>query len=325
MTQRSAFSPQLLNLIHFAERSLDTEIVLHRQPDCPPCGILVDTYTYETEKNVIVFPAAFLGLLKDFVIAFNVTRLLIRGTASRSGIYQVLSYEPDGAALGMEQIYLDLLKDERTRQLSLARKKKIPFYLYKLFHDSLSEIPQGVVSHIFLAVHFPVMRSAQLYFLIKEGLRDMHELIEAKNYIPRRYFVMQNGMFYARDMLLASVMSEYRLNPLINIPELQRFRNLDIKEMMTHRWSRSHWYHTKMVGDALYAMLVRELPPARPDQWNPSDMVQVYQRGRTVADRFIELMQLSGWYVWESPTHLLSAEQHQAGIERQAYARIFGD
>jgi len=325
MTQHSAFSPQLLNLIHFTEKTLDTEIILHRQADCPPCGILVDRFTYDTEKNVIVFPASFIGLLKDFVIALNVTRLLIRGSASRNGIYKVLSYEPDGVALGMEQIYLDLLKDERTRLLSLARKKKIPFFLYKLLHDTLSEIPLGIVSQIFLAVNFPVMRSAQLYFLIREGLRDMHELVEVKNYIPRRYFVMHNGMFYARDMLMASIMAEYKLNPLINIPELRRFRNLDVKEMMTHRWSHSHWYHTKMVGDALYGVLARELPPPRADQWDPANMVETYQYGRTITDRFISIMQLSGWYTWDSPVNLLAAEQDQAEIERQAAFRIFGE
>jgi hypothetical protein len=325
MTQRSALSPQLLNLIRFTEESLDTEIVLHRQPDCPPCGILVDTYTYETEKNVIVYPAAFLGLLKDFVIALNVTRLLIRGTAYQTGHYEVLSYEPEGVALGMGQIYLDLLKDEHTRLLSLFQKKKIPFYLYKLFHDTLSEIPWGILSHTFLAVHFPVMRSAQLYFLIKESLRDMHELVEVKNYIPRRYFVLHNGMFYARDMLLASILSEYKLNPLINIPELQRFRNLDIKEMMTYRWSRSHWYQTKMVGDTMYTMLRQELPSPRGDQWNPSDMVQGYHHGRAITSNFITLMQMSGWYIWDTPAHLLSAEHHQAEIERMAFIRIFGE
>ena len=325
MTQPSALSPQLQNLIRFTEESLDTEIVLHRQPDCPPCGILVDRYTYETEKNVIVYPAAFLGLLKDFVIALNVTRLLIRGTAYQNGHYKVLTYDPEGVALGMEQIYLDLLKDEHTRLLSLFQKKKIPFYLYKLFHDTLSEIPWGILSHTFLAIHFPVMRTAQLYFLVRESLRDMHELVEVKNYIPRRYFAMHNGMFYARDMLLASILSEYKLNPLINIPELQRFRNLDIKEMMTHRWSRSHWYHTKVVGDAMYAMLRRELSPSRADQWNPSDLEQVYHQGRIITDHFMTLMQMSGWYIWDSPEHLLSAELHQAEIERGAFTRIFGD
>jgi hypothetical protein len=237
----------------------------------------------------------------------------------------VLSYEPDGIAIGMEQIYLDLLKDARTRELSLSRKKKIPFYLYKLFHDTLSEIPWGILSHTFLAIHLPVMRSAQLYFLIRESLRDMHELVEVKDYIPRRYFAMHNGMFYARDMILASILSEYKLNPLINIPELQRFRNLDIKEMMTHRWSQSHWYHTKMVGDAMYDMLRQELPPPRADQWNPSDLGQVYHHGQTITDHFIALMQMSGWYIWDSPAHLLSAELHQAEIERIAFTRIFGD
>ena len=42
---------------------------------------------------------------------------------------------------------------------------------------------------------------------------------------------------------------------MINIPELQQFRALDMKEMMDSRWSRSHWYHTKVVGDAMSNIL----------------------------------------------------------------------
>jgi hypothetical protein len=323
--QRPAFSPQLRNLVEYAENRLGIEIIFHRQADCPPCGILLDSYTYKTNKDVIAYPLSFLGILKDFVIALNVIRLLIRGTAYKAGCYKVLSYEPDGVAAGIEQIYLDMLKDEHTRNLPFVQKKKLSFYLYKLFHDTLSEIPWWILAQEFVAIRIPAMRNAQVYFLIRESLRDMHELVEVKNYIPRRYFVLHNGMFYARDILLASVLSEYKLNPLINIPELRRFKNLDIKEMITHRWSRSHWYHTKIVGDTMFSMLTRELPSPRAEDWSLSDTIAMYNHGCSITSKLIDLMQLPGWYFWESPEHLSSAEEHQADIEKLAFSRIFGD
>jgi len=324
MTQRIALSPQLRTLIEYTESSLGIEIILHRHADAPPSGILLDTYTYQTEKDVIAYSASLIGLLKDFVIALNVVRLLLRGTASKAGKYRVLSYEPEGVARGMGQIYLDILKDERTRSLPLVQKQRLPFYLYKLFHETLSDIPLEVMGHAFLATNIPAMRSAQLYYLVKESLRDMHELVEVKNFIPRRYFVMHNGMFYARDLFLAQIMSEYKLNPLINIPELQRFKNLDAKEMMTHRWSQSHWYYTKVVGDAMYASLTRSLPPYRPEYWNPARVLQLYENACVVANNFMALMQVSDWYTWASPDHLRSADEHQEEIEQVAASLVFG-
>ncbi|KUG15182.1 hypothetical protein ASZ90_015175 [hydrocarbon metagenome] len=325
MTSHSAFSPQLRSLIGFTEQRLGIEVILHRQADCPPGGILLDSYTYLTDRNVIVYPAALLGLLKDFVIAHNVVRLLIRGEASCADRYQVLSYEPEGVIRGMKQIYLDLLKDEQTRSLPLAHKRKIPFYLYKLFHDTLSDIPWSILSHTFIAKNIPAMRNAQVYFLLKESLRDMHELVEAKNYIPRKYFVMHNGMFYARDMLLSSLLSEFKLNPLINIPEMQRFKNLDVKEMMTHRWSQSHWYYTKLVGDTLFSALSLVIPPTLSGPWNSGGTTRVYDHGCSITNNFMALMNMPDWYVWRDPAHLRTAEENQARIMQEASSRLFGE
>jgi hypothetical protein len=112
---------------------------------------------------------------------------------------------------------------------------------------------------------------------------------------------------------------------LINIPELQRFKNLDLKEMMTHRWSRSHWYQTKLVGDAMTSMLTRDLPASRPEDWRLSDAVMLYDRLRSVTDHFLVLMQLPDWYIWESPEHLASAEEHYEEIEKDVLSLVFGD
>jgi hypothetical protein len=126
-------------------------------------------------------------------------------------------------------------------------------------------------------------------------------------------------------MLLASLLSEYKLNPLVNIPELRRFKNLDLKEMMTHRWSRSHWYQTKIVGDAMTTLLSRDLPPARPGEWEVTDAIRMYDRWRSMTDHFLNLMQVPDWYVWESPEHLVSAEERTEEIEREVLSVVFGD
>jgi hypothetical protein len=325
MSDVPSLSPQLLNLVDYTERRLKTEIVLSRQADCPPCGVLVDQYTYKTNRDVIAYPSSLLGILKDCVIAPHVVRLLIRGAAHEAGRYQVLSYETKGAAAGIRQIYLDMLKDDQTRSLPLLQKRRLSFYIYRLFHDTLSEIPWWILAHSFVAVCMPALRNGQVYLLMREGLRDMHELVEVKRYIPRRYFIMHNGMFYARDMLLASLLSEYKLNPLINIPELQRFKNLDLKEMMTHRWSQSHWYQTKIVGDAMTSMLTRNLPASRPKDWQLSDAVRMYDRLHSVTDHFLNLMHLPGWYIWETPEHLASAEERYDETEKEVLSLVFGD
>ena len=162
----------------------------------------------------------------------------MRGTSHKLKQYRILSYDSQSAAKGMYQIYLDTLKDDKTRQLDIGQKKKLMYYLFMLFHESLIELPFSILGNYYLTKVCPVLHNAQTYFLIKESMRDMHELVAFKDMLPRRYFVMHNAMYYARDMFLADITAEIKLNPLINIPEFQKFRNLDIKEMMSHRWSQ---------------------------------------------------------------------------------------
>ncbi len=130
-------------VISDTERLLDTEITLLRKPEAAPGGTLIDVYTYNVDKNIIIFPANYIGLLKDFVIAKQCTHLLIRGSAAKKSRYRVLSYTPDTVYNGLRQIYLDALKDEAKKEKKLPVKKLIEmlFMLYSQFHEDINELP----------------------------------------------------------------------------------------------------------------------------------------------------------------------------------------
>ena len=118
------------------------------------------------------------------MIAQNAIKLLLRGIAAKNNAYKVLSFDAKSATAGMEQIYLDVLKDEKTRHLDFWIKKKLMFYLYMLFHESIIELPWTLLSNVVVAKICPVMRNAQVYYLMKESMRDMHDLVSFKDYIP---------------------------------------------------------------------------------------------------------------------------------------------
>ena len=324
MTASHNSSPALDKLIRHIEEILDTEIMVHRETEAPAHGILLDTYSFNTNKNVIVFSSAQLGLLKDFVIAQNSIRLLLRGIAHRRGNYRVLSYDAGTAGLGMTQIYLDTLKDEKTRNLGVWQKKKLMYYLYMLFHESISDVPWEILSNVFIAKRCEVLQNAQTYFLVKESMKDMHELVSFKDMLPRRYFVLHNAMYYARDMYLADVTAELKLNPLINIPELQKFKNLDVKEMMSHRWSQSYWYHTKIVGDAMTNIIKMVLMFDFSGNLDENYYYRMYEFGQEITNRWLMMMRMQEWYRWEPPEHLRDAETRGEEIESVATEFVFG-
>lgn len=325
MDDKYAFSQSLKNLIGHIEEVLNTEINVVRQADAPHRGLLLDGYFYDNDRNVVVFQSQQLGVLKDYVCAVNCVMLLLRGAAKHFGDYKVLSFNVESAKVGMEQIYLDTLKDEVTRNLDFWRKKKLMFYLYMLFHESLFDLPWQVIANIYISRKCAVMRNAQVYFQMKESMRDMHELVSFKDYIPRRYFVMNNGMYYARDVLLSQVLSLKKLHPLIHIPEMQKFRNLDVKEMMTHRWRKSYWYDTKLVGDVMNQLLKKILSVDFDKKGSLEHYKEMYDIGVEVTNRWIELMRLKNYYVWETPAHLREAVQNQEMIEKRAREEILGE
>lgn len=310
------------DFIREVEERIGTEVNLHRQPDAPHRGLLIDKYSHPTERNVILFSSEQLGLLKDFVIVQNCTKLAIRGIASNAGKYRMLSYGEECGVTGMEQVYLDILKDTKTRELDFDMKKKMIFYIYLLFHETISDIPWDILGHIQIAHQCREMRTAHVYFLLKESMRDMHDLVTIKDSIPNRYFVMHNAMFYARDLLLAEALAEYKLNPIINIPELQKFKNLSMMEMMTHRWQKSPWYHTKLVGDYLFNAM-KKLNII--DVGKEGNYERMFSTGTELTDRWLKLMHLSNFYRWDSPENLQESVKNQEAIENAARMKIFGE
>ncbi len=317
-------SPALDKLVRHIEGILGCDIMIHRQTDAPAHGILLDTYSYDTSKNVIVFSSAQLGLLKDFVIAQNSIRLLMRGIAKKRGNFRVLSYDISTAGLGMNQIYLDTLKDEKTRGLGIGQKKKLMYYLYMLFHESISDVPWEILANVYIAKRCEILQNAQTYFLIKESMKDMHELVSFKEMLPRRYFVLHNAMYYARDMYLADITAELKLNPTINIPELQKFKNLDVKEMMSHRWSQSHWYHTKIVGDAMTNIVRMVLSFDFSGTLDENYYYRMYEFGQEITNRWLMMMRMQEWFHWQLPGHLRNAETREEEIEKVATQFVFG-
>lgn len=315
-------SDELTELIGHIEDLLGITITLHRQDNIPDQGLLVDDYTYGTGKNLILFSSNELGMLKDFVITKNCIELLFKGIASGKDRLHVLSFDDVSASEGMKQVYFDVLKDENTRGLEIAERKKMLFHLFLLFRNTLSEVPWSILSNIYISKKYPVMRNSQVYLLMRESMYEMHAL-EANENLPQRYYVMHNAIYYARDMLLAYTLSEYRLNPMINIPELQQFRALDMKEMMDSRWSRSHWYHTKVVGDAMSNILKLSLNSDLTKNPGPDLYNDLYDCGIDITNRWLVMMAMQDWYRWEKPDHWRSAVEKQASTEELILGKIF--
>ena len=324
MIQSYNLSPVLRELLEWTERTLGIEIQLSRRTDVPPQGLLIDEFTYGTGKNVIAFSSALLGTLKDYTICRNCIELLIRGCAAKRGDLRVLSFSKESTLAGCRQIYLDILKDESTRNLPVYQKKQLVFLLFMLLHEVFSEMPQKLLADLVISQRYSLLRNAQVYFLLKESMRDMHDLVPVKDFLPQRYYVMHNSIYYARDMVLALVLSEHKLNPVINIPELQRFRNLDIKEMMTYRWSRSPWYHTKVVGDALANMLKRTISIDFGRDLSEDYFHELFVLSTEIPVKWGVMMGLQDWFLWDTPEGLRNVRASQAALEKFVREDIFG-
>lgn len=316
-------SAPVKELIDETERMLTSELIIQRDRECPTSGMLLDSYSYRVHSNIIVYPASYLGLLKDLVIAWNCAKLLFMGLAHRHGDLKILSYSPETAMAAAEQIYLDILKDDRTRSLEMKRKKKLIPFIFQILYGGLSEIPSGIVAHMFIAGNYPLLRNAQIYLLLKEGVQNMHELVPVRDLLPRRYFALRNALYYTRDALLARYLSAYPLNPVINIPELRRFRNLDLKEMITHRWTGSVWYHTKIAGDDLLSRTSAILGGRMHMFSPPVDYRAIFDTGRGIAEVWQERMAMKSWFCWTDPSLITRSERRIKEIEEQMIAKIF--
>ncbi len=85
----------------------------------------MDIYTYNVERNIILLPAHYIGLLKDFIIARHCVHLLIKGSAAKKSQYLVCSFTGDSMYQGIHQIYIDALKDEAKKEKKLPVIKLI--------------------------------------------------------------------------------------------------------------------------------------------------------------------------------------------------------
>ena len=328
MKTEMPLSKPIRRFLSHTEETLDTEISLLRQPDAEPGGTLVDIYTYDIEKNVIIFPAQYIGLLKDFVIAKHCTNLLIKGAATKKSRYLVCSFTEDSVYRGMRQIYLDALKDEAKKDNKLPVQKLIQmlFILFSHFNDDINELPWNAIVNASVYNRMPKIRKTQLYHVMKESKNDMDEMMEQENIVPRRYFVLNKAMFYARDMFLAKTLPADELMPVLNIPQMKKFNHLEVKEMLTTRWTQTAWYQSKVFGDNMLAIMERPLNLVKWDAEPTLDhYFDLYKIGVNLTDNFISYMTMKDWFVWEEPKHLLEAHENKEEYERKALKKIFGD
>jgi len=328
MKTEMPLSKPIRRFIIQTEELLDTEISLLRQPEAEPGGTLVDTYTYDIETNVIIFPAQYVGLLKDFVIAKHCTNLLIKGAAAKKGRYEVCSYTEDSVYRGMRQIYLDALKDEARKENKLPVQKLLQmlFILFSHFNDDLNELPWNAIVNASVYHRMPKIRKTQLYHIMKESKNDMDEMMEQETIIPRRYFVLNKAMFYARDMFLAKILPADELMPVLNIPQMKKFNHLEVKEMLTTRWTQTAWYQSKVFGDNMLEIIERPLYQV---SWSAEPTLDhyydLYKVGINLTDHLMGYMTMRDWFVWDVPKHLLEAHEHKEQYEKTALKKIFGD
>jgi hypothetical protein len=315
-------------LVSQTEDILDTEISLMRNPEADPNGTLVDIYSYNVDRNIILFPAHYIGLLKDFIIARHCVHLLIKGSAAKKSRYLVCSFTGDSMYRGIHQIYIDALKDEAKKEKKLPVIKLIRMLgiLYFNVHDEINELPWNPITNARVYHRMPQIRKTQLYYLMKEGKVDMDEMKEYESIIPRRYFVLSKSMFYARDQYLAKTLPADELMPVVNIPQMKKFNHLEVKEMLTTRWTHTSWYQSRIFGDTMLGIMEKYLQNI---DWNAEPGLdyfhEIYQTGVKMTDHFISYMSMKDWFVWESPKHLLEAREKKAEYEFEAIKKIFGD
>jgi hypothetical protein len=328
MKTEMPLSKPIRRFIVHTEETLDTEISLLRQPEADPGGTLVDKYTYDIDQNVIIFPAQYVGLLKDFIIAKQCTHLLIKGAAAKKGRYEVCSYTEDSVYRGMRQIYLDALKDEVKKADKLPVQKLIQMLLilFSHFNDDINEVPWNAIVNASVYHRLPKIRKTQLYHIMKESKNDMDEMMDQESIIPRRYFVLNKAMFYARDMFLAKILPADELMPVLNIPQMKKFNHLEVKEMLTTRWTQTAWYQSKVFGDNMLEIIERPLYQVN---WSAEPTLDyyydLYKVGINLSNNLIGYMTMRDWFVWETPKHLLEAHEKREQYEKKALKKIFGD
>ena len=153
------------------EELLDKEITLLRNPEADQNGTLVDVYTFNIEKNVILFPPHYTGLLKDFIIARHCVNLLIKGAAAKKSRYLVCSFTGDSVFKGIHQIYIDALKDEAKKAKKLPVQKLIRMLniLYTNFNNDINEFPWNPITNASVYHRIPQIRKTQTLLSHERG------------------------------------------------------------------------------------------------------------------------------------------------------------
>lgn len=320
-------SHSLERLVTLTEQLLDIEITIKRLKETPYRGMLLDPYTYDTGDTYILVSTAYLGMLKDFVIARHCMTLLLKGSAFHTGNLKILSYNEESAYRGIKQIYLDILKEDSEcgRKMETPQLLRILFQLYSHFYETCAEVPWDIIVNRWLYQHCPKMRKAQMYYLIKEGKRDMAALLPFKDSLPKKFFVMNKAMFYARDLYLADVLPSYDLMPVKNIPQMQKFEHLGVKEMLTTRWTRSSWYKTKVVGDRMKQILEENVLSDNENLKDTAYFTGIFNQGVAVTDLWCSYMHMENWFTWAPPEVHRVTDGRKEEIEASALRRIFGD
>ena len=161
---------------------------------------------------------------------------------------------------------------------------------------------------------------------MKESKNDMDEMIEQETIVPRRYFVLDKALFYARDMFLAKTLPADELMPVLNIPQMKKFNHLEVKEMLTTRWTHTAWYQSKVFGDNMLEIVDKHLDKV---EWNTpptlDHYLELYKLGVNLSNHLLSFMTMKDWFVWEEPRHLLLAHGMKEEYEKQALKKIFGD
>jgi hypothetical protein len=133
-------------------------------------------------------------------------------------------------------------------------------------------------------------------------------------------------MFYARDMFLAKTLPADELMPVLNIPQMKKFNHLEVKEMLTTRWTQTAWYQSKVFGDNMLEIIERPLSQVK---WSDDPTLDyyydLYKVGVNMTDHLLGYMTMRDWFVWETPKHLLEAHENKGNYEKKALKKIFGD
>jgi hypothetical protein len=228
----------------------------------------------------------------------------------------------------MRQIYLDALKDEASKKNKLPVQKLIQmlFILFSHFNEDINELPWNAIINASVYHRMSKIRKTQLYHVMKESKNDMDEMMEQEEIIPRRYFVLNKAMFYARDMFLAKTLPADELMPVLNIPQMKKFNHLEVKEMLTTRWTHTAWYQSKVFGDNMLEIIDKPLSQVN---WNGEPTLDyyydLYKIGVNLSNHLLSYMTMKDWYVWDTPQHLLEAHEKNRMYEKDAVKKIFGD